>query len=128
MWWSKAGRIGGFGGGWLEHPRPWHGARWARLFPSGCLAAHGVAGRLGATKPPDETPPPASPLPCPEAVHSMSVRAHLPALARLRAPVRDQVRVREEVGRLLCTLDELLHRLKLGLGLGLGLGSGLGLG
>ena len=26
VWWSKAGRIGGFGGGWLEHPRPWQGA------------------------------------------------------------------------------------------------------
>ena len=56
----------------------------------------------------------------------MSVRAHLPALACLRAPVRDQVRVREEVGRLLRPLDELLHRLKLGLGLGLGSGLGLG--
>ena len=87
-----------------------------------------MSGRLGATKPPDETPPPASPLPCPEAVHSMSVRAHLPALACLRAPVRDQVRVREEVGRLLRPLDELLHRLKLGLGLGLVLVLGLGSG
>ena len=56
----------------------------------------------------------------------MSVRAHLPALARLRAPVRDQVRVREEVGRLLRPLDELLHRLKLGLGLGLVLVLGSG--
>ena len=58
----------------------------------------------------------------------MSARAHLPALARLRAPVRDQVRVREEVGCLLRSLDELLHRGRLGLGLGLRLGLGLGLG
>ena len=57
-WWSKAGRIGGFGGGWLEHPRPWQGAQWAGRFPSGCLAADGVPGRPSATKPPDETPPP----------------------------------------------------------------------
>ena len=56
----------------------------------------------------------------------MRVPAHLPALARLRAPVRDQVRVREEVGRLLRPLDELLHRLKLGLGLVLVLGLGSG--
>jgi hypothetical protein len=52
----------------------------------------------------------------------MSARAHLPALACLRAPVLDQVRVREEVRCHLRTLDQLLHRITLGLGLGLGLG------
>ena len=25
------GEVGGFGGGWLEHPRQWLGARWAGL-------------------------------------------------------------------------------------------------
>ena len=28
----KGGEIGGFGGGWLEHPRQWLGAQWAGLF------------------------------------------------------------------------------------------------
>ena len=32
--WFKGGDgiIGGFGGGWLEHPRQWLGAEWAGLF------------------------------------------------------------------------------------------------
>ena len=29
----KGGRIGGFGGGWLEHQRLLLGARWVGLFP-----------------------------------------------------------------------------------------------
>ena len=28
----KGGEIGGFGGGWLEHPRQWLGTQWAGLF------------------------------------------------------------------------------------------------
>jgi hypothetical protein len=30
-WRAKGGAIGGFGGGWLEQPRPWRGAQWAGL-------------------------------------------------------------------------------------------------
>ena len=29
---AKGDKIGGFGGGWLEHPRQWLGAQWAGLF------------------------------------------------------------------------------------------------
>ena len=32
-WYHKGGRkFGGFGGGWLEHPRQWLGAQWVGLF------------------------------------------------------------------------------------------------
>ena len=27
----KGGGIGGFGGGWLEHPKPWLGTQWPGL-------------------------------------------------------------------------------------------------
>ena len=35
----KGGKIGGFSGGSLEHPRQWLGAPWAGLFPWECPAA-----------------------------------------------------------------------------------------
>eukprot|EP00964_Phaeocystis_antarctica_P106993 scaffold71765_cov75-Phaeocystis_antarctica.AAC.2 len=31
----KGGKIGGFGGGLLEHPRQWLAAQWASLSPGG---------------------------------------------------------------------------------------------
>ena len=31
-WIVKASAVGGFGGGWLEHPRQWLGAQWVSLF------------------------------------------------------------------------------------------------
>ena len=35
----KRSEIGGFGGGYLEHPRQWLGAQWASLLPWECRAA-----------------------------------------------------------------------------------------
>ena len=35
----KGGEIGGFGGGWLEHPRQWLGGQWPDLSPRAFRAA-----------------------------------------------------------------------------------------
>ena len=38
----KGGEMGGFGGGWLEHPRQWPGAQWVGLSPGSGEPARAV--------------------------------------------------------------------------------------
>ena len=42
----KAGEISGFGGGSLEQPRPWLGARWLGLYPGSAELSGAARGRL----------------------------------------------------------------------------------
>ena len=43
---AKGSAIGGFGGGWLEHPRQRLGAQWPGLLPWECRAAQSRQARL----------------------------------------------------------------------------------
>ena len=49
--WSQGGEVGGFGGGWLEHPRQWLGAPSAGRFLER-RASHSCQARPGVEREP----------------------------------------------------------------------------